>query len=88
MPSLPTVQTPRLVLHAADREMARAAWMDVDRLGILLDAHVSLMWPPPLMDDTLAFTAETLEAHPDQAGLWAWYFVRRADLTVIGAGGL
>jgi RimJ/RimL family protein N-acetyltransferase len=87
MPPL-TIDTIRLILVAADRDIARAAWMDVDYLEILLDARIPPTWPPPLMDDTLAFTAETLDAHPDQAGWWAWYFVRRSDRMLVGAGGL
>lgn len=87
MPPL-IVRTPRLTLHAATLEMARAAAEDVPRLAALLDAQVPAAWPPPLIDDTLRFTAETLALHPEQAGWWAWYFVRARDRKILGAGGL
>lgn len=85
---LPVARTIRLTLYGATVSMARAAAHDVAQLAELIDARVPRAWPPPLMEDTLRFTAETLEAHPEQAGWWAWYFVRTEDRTIVGAGGL
>jgi RimJ/RimL family protein N-acetyltransferase len=87
MPPL-IARTRRLTLHAATTEIAQAAAEDTKRFAELLDARVPPLWPPPLMDDTLRFTADTLTAHPEQAGWWAWYFVLADARTIVGAGGL
>ena len=81
------VSTPRLTLVGATPPLARAAATDLAAFARLLDARVDT-WPPPLMQDTLTFTAETLESQPQQSGWWAWYFIRQADRLLVGAGGL
>lgn len=81
------VSTPRLALIGSTPALARAAANDVAAFAVLLEARVP-KWPPPLIEDTLVYTADTLDAHPEQAGWWAWYFIRQADRTLVGAGGL
>jgi RimJ/RimL family protein N-acetyltransferase len=87
MPQL-IVRTRRLTLHGATAELARRAANDVQGLAAMLGAQAPPAWPPPLMADTLSFTAETLWARPEEAGWWAWYFVRAEDHVILGAGGL
>jgi ribosomal-protein-alanine N-acetyltransferase len=84
----PTVTTNRLTLVGATRELALAAFAGPVALSRALLATVPSSWPPPLVDDTLLFTSETLDEHPDQAGWWAWYFIRSTDRLLVGCGGL
>jgi RimJ/RimL family protein N-acetyltransferase len=88
----PRIRTPRLELIAATASLARA---DADRddveLADLLDAQVAEGWPPGVAAEAMPIWAETLAAHPEQAGWWAWYFVRDEPhwglRTLIGGGG-
>jgi RimJ/RimL family protein N-acetyltransferase len=82
------IQTDRLTLVAATRDLARAAFDGAAALSRTLKVTVGADWPPPLVEETLLFTAQMLEAHPDQAGWWAWYFIRTEDRVLLGAGGL
>jgi [ribosomal protein S5]-alanine N-acetyltransferase len=91
MPPTPRLRTARLELIAADAPSSRADVEDRAELARLLAAKVPADWPPELAADVLEFFAETLAAHPDQAGWWAWYWIRDegdgTERILVGGGG-
>ena len=79
--------TPRLELLPATAAVARAAVADRDALARLLDARVPAAWPPELMADHLEAFAHRVELDAGLAPWLPWYWVTRADRTLIGNGG-
>jgi ribosomal-protein-alanine N-acetyltransferase len=86
-----TVATERLTLVAATLDLARAELRDRGRLAALLDAEVPDSWPPPLNDaNSMRWTIEFLETHPDGVGWGPWYFLARIPdrpRALVGIGG-
>lgn len=71
------LRTPRLELIASTGALACAdAARDYATLSRLLSATIPADWPPALTLDVLDFFADTLTAHPEQAGWWGWFVVR------------
>jgi RimJ/RimL family protein N-acetyltransferase len=85
------LETHRLVLRAADVELARAELAGADTFASALDATVPPGWPPPLNDESsMRWILEMLEEDPGCEGWVAWYFLQRNDdgsFTAIGTGG-
>jgi RimJ/RimL family protein N-acetyltransferase len=86
------ITTERLELIAETLELARAEISDRSKLSQLLDARVPETWPPGFNDlETMSFVLRKLEAAPEQAGWWAWYFLlnngAKNERTLIGNGG-
>jgi ribosomal-protein-alanine N-acetyltransferase len=87
------ILTPRLELVAGTPETGRAELADPQALGPLIDATVPATWPPDLYDaHAVEWALARLVAHPEQAGWWFYYFVRREDpdgngRVLVGAGG-
>ena len=85
-----TLATERLTLVASTLDLARAELHDPQRLAALLGAEVPAAWPPPLNDaNSMRWSIEFLETHPDAVGWGSWYFVARMPgrRVVIGNGG-
>lgn len=84
------IDTSRLRLVAATRDIAVAEIGDRQRLGALLHARIPADWPPPFNDaDSARWFLEQIEAAPENAGWLVWYFIERThdgDI-VIGNGG-
>lgn len=86
------LQTKRLTLVPATREILSADLNDRARLSHLLGAAVPAAWPPPLMDEGVL--REFLRMQDDPAGpLFAtWYWVlddpANGTGTLIGSGGI
>lgn len=86
------LQTKRLSLIPATREILEADLNDRDRLSSLLGAAIPAAWPPPLMDESLI--REFLGILEDPSGpLFAtWYSVlddpATGTRTLIGNGGI
>jgi len=81
------ISTPRLDLIAAGAAVCRAAAADRDALARLLAARVPESWPPDLMAGHIAGYAQRIEANPALEGWLPWYWITRADPTLIGNGG-
>lgn len=86
------VRTRRLELRPATEQSLRAELArDYDELAKLLQASVSVSWPPPLYDAAaLEWTLAKVQSSPRNALWWAWYFIRRnpgGGRELIGAGG-
>ena len=57
-------------------------------LARALGARVPAQWPPQGYDAAArAFLAARLSRHPEQAGWWGWYWVRREGALLVGTGG-
>jgi ribosomal-protein-alanine N-acetyltransferase len=86
------LQTKRLTLIPATRELFAADLNDRYRLSSLLGAAVPAAWPPPLMDEGVI--REFLHMMEDPAGplFAAWYWVLNDPATgtgtLIGNGGI
>lgn len=71
------LRTRRLSLVAATPELARAELEDLPFFAGLLAAEIPTDWPPPLNDEqTLQWTLDFLEQHPDGVGWGPWYLLR------------
>jgi RimJ/RimL family protein N-acetyltransferase len=84
------IRTPRLRLVAATAGLARADADESERLAEILGARVPETWPPPLLDDARGRFAEMMEANPELAGWYLWYWIRvdpEGGDALIGAGG-
>jgi ribosomal-protein-alanine N-acetyltransferase len=57
------------------------------QFGRMLQAAVPPEWPPPLTEDTLEFTTQSLEGDPELVGWLAWYFIQQQGRVLIGQGG-
>jgi len=84
------IRTSRLRLVAATAALARADADESERLAEALGARVPESWPPPLLDDARGRFADLMEANPELAGWFLWYWIRvdpgGAD-ELVGAGG-
>lgn len=81
--------TERLELVPATDRLARLDCEDPAALERALEAHLPREgWPPGEYDRAAqAWLANMLERAPDQVGWWSWFWVRRSDRRVVGAGG-
>jgi RimJ/RimL family protein N-acetyltransferase len=86
------IETRRLQLQPATLETLRAELASPAELARIIRMDVAAEWPPELYDrDPIEFTIRQLEAAPEQAPWWLYYFVRKADAVTravaIGCGG-
>nr|WP_319376023.1 GNAT family N-acetyltransferase [uncultured Methanoregula sp.] len=92
MPASTAIQTERLELIPATREILTSDRGDRAGLGRLLNAAIPAGWPPPLLEDTvLAEFIRILEEGSDPA-FCCWYWVLKGSdnktRTLIGSGGI
>jgi len=74
------VDTPRLELIAADREMAEAGLTDLSRLSKLLNTEIPDGWPPPLNDeDALRWFLDRIVINPLERGWLMWHIILKDD---------
>lgn len=87
----PVIETPRLRLVPASRELALAELEGRPALAALLQADVPASWPPPLNDEqTVRWTLDKLEKEPEAAGWLAYYVLLEGEKgrpTAIGIAG-
>jgi RimJ/RimL family protein N-acetyltransferase len=70
------INTPRLELIAADREMAEAGLTDLNKLSKLINAEIPDGWPPPLNDeDALRWFHDRLAINPIERGWLMWHII-------------
>ena len=83
------LQTERLELIAANREIVHADRYARNQLDGLLGARVPGAWPPPLNDNsTLEWILNFIDTHPGATGWSMWYFILSAPARVaVGLGG-
>jgi len=85
------IESERMILIAANLEMAEAELLNRDKLESLVGAKFPVNWPPPLNDEnSMKWFGEYLKSNPDAAGWVMWYFCLKIsgnDLPVIGSGG-
>jgi ribosomal-protein-alanine N-acetyltransferase len=80
------LRTSRLELIAATLPMIEAEVAGVDNLSAMLNVKVEA-WPPPGNDaNSLGWTLEKLQAHPEHAGFHIWYVIltERQRRTLVG----
>lgn len=88
-----SIETARLQLIAATKDLVRAEIEDRAAFSSSLQAEVLADWPPDFNDiHTQTFTLEKLASNPDQVGWWMWYFTLEssssdAERVLIGNGG-
>lgn len=86
------IETSRLLLVPATLASLQAELRGPTELASVIRMEVSEEWPPELYDpDPIEFTIKRLEAAPQEALWWLYYFVRKATEGhaegVIGCGG-
>jgi ribosomal-protein-alanine N-acetyltransferase len=86
------IETLRLRLIPASPEVLRAELAGPATLAAALGVEIPPGWPPELYDrPAVEYCLGKLEAHPEEAGWWFHYFVRRPvagqPATAVGAGG-
>lgn len=86
------IETPRLELYAASREMGEAELSGKAEFSRLLNANIPDNWPPPGNDEnTMKWFLDRLDENPANLGWLAWYIVLKNDgqykRTVIGGIG-
>lgn len=82
------ITTERLDLVPASPELLCHALADDLDLARALDASLPEDWPPEFYDaDSLTYTLDRLASEPESAGWAMYFFLRRADRTLIGHGG-
>jgi [ribosomal protein S5]-alanine N-acetyltransferase len=70
-----TIRTPRLELIAATLPFVQAEVAGTDHLAAMINADVT-SWPPPGNDEnSLRWTLDKLQAHPEPAGFHVWYVI-------------
>lgn len=84
--------TKRLMLIPASATLVRMELEDREAFARKLGVPLPLEWPPPLVDEAaLRWVLERLEAHPEHAGWYMWYWIRQNDADggreLIGSGG-
>jgi RimJ/RimL family protein N-acetyltransferase len=74
------VDTPRLELVAADREMAEAGLTNLSKLSKLINAGIPEGWPPPLNDeDALRWFLDRIVINPLERGWLMWHIILKDD---------
>jgi len=74
------INTERLELFAADREMTEAGLSDYNKLSELLYAKIPDGWPPPLNDDdALRWFLEKIISNPLDRGWLMWHIILKDD---------
>lgn len=82
------LETDRLELTAASRDLVHAELRGVPALLAGLGAASAPGWPPPFVDErTARYTLARLEEGPEHRGWWAYYVVRREDRALVGVVG-
>lgn len=86
------LQTKRLTLIPATREVLAADLNDRGRFSRLLQARVPAAWPPPLMDEGVIREFLRIQDDPSGSLFAAWYWVLNDPATgtgtLIGNGGI
>jgi ribosomal-protein-alanine N-acetyltransferase len=73
-----TLRTPRLELIAGTLPLVQAEVAGTDHLAAMIKADVE-SWPPPGNDEnSLRWTLDKLQAHPEPAGFHVWYVILTA----------
>lgn len=82
------LRTERLLLIAANAEIAQAEATDRRRLAVLLGAEIHPSWPPDENDEAgRNFLWRRLEEHPEAVGFlgWSWLVLPEYQLLSVGA---
>lgn len=79
------VRTARLILMAADAELARLQDVDLPAFFQALQVAPIPDWPPPLNDaETISYGAEQLALAPETMGWWAWFVIESETRALLG----
>lgn len=83
------IETARLLLVPATRELIGADLVAGELLAGALDAMIAPDWPPPFHTDELLRRMDETLRDPAAAGWWLHYFIRRdgTRAELVGAGG-
>lgn len=83
------IRTPRLELVQATAAILRADLAGTAELGAALDARVPASgWPPGEWDaDAVRWMLRVMAETPELGPWGAWYYLRREDRLLVGAGG-
>ncbi len=78
-----TIETERLRLIAATRDLSTAAITDIALFSKLLNARITDEWPPELLSDAQGYFSEMLTQNPSSTGWWIWYVILKAGCDVL-----
>lgn len=77
------IETERLRLVAATKDLSTAAITDIALFSKLLNARITDEWPPELLSDAQDYFSEMLTQNPSSTGWWIWYVILKAGCDVL-----